>query len=213
LDVPRPAGRPQLDPGELSRRKHAILDATLRLVAARGASAVRLRDVARESGVSVGLLQYYFDSRDQLIREAFDQHARDVVDLVTLAGDVSATPTARLTAVIEAAVLRPGLRHSAALWMEFVTAGLHDDQLRALLAGAYEAWQDLLAEVVQAGTEAGEFRPLLPPETVVACLVAMIDGFELAVAIDVADLTPAAIAEKLMDAATALLAPQRRAMA
>lgn len=158
--------------------------------------------------MSVGLLQYYFDSRDQLIREAFDQHARDVVDLVTLAGDVSATPRARLAAVIEAAVLRPDLRHSAALWMEFVTAGLHDDQLRVLLAGAYEAWRDLLAEVVRAGTEAGEFRPLLPPETVVACLVALIDGFELAVAIDVADATPAAIAEKLKDAATALLTGQ-----
>jgi AcrR family transcriptional regulator len=208
LEVPRPAGRPPLGPGELSRRKRAILDAALRLVAARGAGAVRLRDVAHESGVSVGLLQYYFDSRDQLIREAFDQHARDVVDLVTLAGDVSATPGARLGAVIEAAVLRPDLRHSAALWMEFVTAGLHDDQLRALLAGAYEAWRDLLAEVVRAGTEAGEFRPLLPPETVVACLVALLDGFELAVAIDVADATPAAIAEKLKDAAGVLLTGQ-----
>jgi hypothetical protein len=52
---------------------------------------------------------------------------------------------------------------------------------------------------------AGEFRPLLPAETVVACLVALIDGFELAVAIDVADATPTAIADKLKDAATALL--------
>jgi AcrR family transcriptional regulator len=209
LDVHRPAGRPPLPPGELSRRKQAILDATLRLVAAQGAGAVRLRDVARESGVSVGSLQYYFDSRDQLIREAFDQHAREVVELVALAGDASATPTARLAAVIDAAVLRPDLRFSAALWMEFVTAGLHDGQLRPLLAGTYEAWRDLLAEVVRAGTESGEFRPRLPPETVVTCLVALIDGFELAVAIDVADATPAAITGKVKDAATALLAVQR----
>ncbi len=196
---------PPLRAGELTRRKRAILDAALRLVAAQGAGAVRLRDVARESGVSVGSLQYYFDSRDQLIREAFDQHAREVVDLVTLAGDVSATPGARLAAIIDAAVLRPDLRFSAALWMEFVTAGLHDDQLRPLLGGAYEAWRELLAEVVRAGTASGEFRPLLPPQTVVACLVALIDGFELAVAVDVADATPAAIAGKLKDAATALL--------
>ena len=209
MEVPRPAGRPPLDPGELSRRKRAILDATLGLVAARGADAVRLRDVARASGVSVGSLQYYFDSRDQLIREAFDQHAREVVDMVTLAGDVSAPSRARLYAVLEAATLRPDLRRSSALWMEFITAGLHDDQLRALLEGAYGAWRDLLAEVVRAGTETGEFSPLLPAETVVACLVALIDGFELAVAIDVADATPDAIAEKLKDAATALLTGQR----
>ena len=209
MEVSRPAGRPPLDPGELSRRKRAILDATLDLVAAQGADAVRLRDVARASGVSVGSLQYYFDSRDQLIREAFDQHAREVVDMVTLAGDVSAPPRARLYAVLEAATLRPDLRRSAALWMEFITAGLHDDQLRALLEGAYEAWRDLLAEVVRAGTETGEFSPRLPAETVVACLVALIDGFELAVAIDVAGATPDAIADKLKDAATALLTGQR----
>jgi len=209
VEVSRPSGRPPLPPDELSRRKRAILEVTLRLVADQGAAAVRLRDVARAAGVSVGSLQYYFDSRDELIRAAFDQHARDVVDLVGLAGDASATPPARLAAVIEAAVLRPDLRRSAALWMEFVTAGLHDAQLRALLEGAYEAWRDLLAEVVRAGTETGDFRPLLPPQTVVACLVALIDGFELAVAIDVADATPAAIAEKIKDAATALLTAER----
>jgi AcrR family transcriptional regulator len=209
VEVSRPSGRPPLPPDELSRRKHAILEATLRLVAGQGAAAVRLRDVARAAGVSVGSLQYYFDSRDELIRAAFDQHARDVVDLVARAGDASAAPPARLAAVIEAAVLRPDLRQSAALWMEFVTAGLHDAQLRALLEGAYEAWRDLLAEVVRAGTETGDFRPLLPPRTVVACLVALIDGFELAVAIDVADATPAAIAEKIKDAATALLTGER----
>ena len=162
MEVSRPSGRPPLPAGELSRRKRVILEATLGLVAAEGAATVRLRDVARASGVSVGSLQYYFDSRDQLIREAFDQHARDVVELVALAGDASAPPPTRLAAVIEAAVLRPDLRQSAALWMEFVTAGLHDDELRALLAGAYEAWRELLAEVVRSGTETGDFRPLLP---------------------------------------------------
>ena len=207
LEVTRPSGRPALQAAELSRRKRAILDTALGLVADQGTGAVRLRDVARESGVSVGSLQYYFDSRDQLIREAFDQHARAVVDLVTVAGDVSATPGARLAAVLEASMLRRDLRRSAALWMEFVTAGLHDEALRALLAGTYEAWRDLLAEVVRAGTESGEFRPLLPPETVVACLVALIDGFELAVAIDVADATPAAIVRKL-EATAAVLTGQ-----
>ena len=57
---------------------------------------------------------------------------------------------------------------------------------------------------MRAGTEAGEFRPLLPAESVVACLVALIDGFELAVAIDVADATPAAILERLQGAAALL---------
>src|SRR5262249_52427276 len=125
--------------------------------------------------------------------------------LVSLVDDRTAAPWTRLAAVLEAAVLRPDLRRSAALWMEFIAAGRRDDELRDLLAGTYEAWRDLLAEVGRAGTAGGDSRPSLPRETVVACLVALIDGFELAVAIKVEDATPAAIADKLKDAASALL--------
>jgi len=75
--------------------------------------------------------QYYFESRDQLIQEAFDQHARHVIEVVRLADDPLATPWDRLTALLEAAVLRRDLRQSAALWMEFTSASLHDTELRA----------------------------------------------------------------------------------
>jgi AcrR family transcriptional regulator len=202
----RPAGRPPLPAEELTRRKRAILDATLVLVAAKGTDAVRLRDVARAAGVSVGSLQYYFESRDQLIQEAFDQHARQVIDVVRQADDPLAAPWDRLVALLEAAVMRRDLRQSAALWMEFTSASLHDEQLRALVKGTYEAWRNLLAEIVGCGIEAGTFRPVLSPDLVVSCLVALIDGFELAVAIDVHDATPQAVLEKLAGTARVLLA-------
>jgi AcrR family transcriptional regulator len=202
---PRAAGRPPLAGDELARRKRAILDVTLSLVAAKGADAVRLRDVACEAGVSAGLLQYYFDSRDQLIRDAFDQHARAVIDAVTMADDPVAPPWARLEAMFGAVMLRPDLGRSSALWMEFTSASLHDEQLRMLLKGTYEAWRALLAEIVARGIETEAFRPSLPPELVVSCLVALIDGFELAVAIDVHDATPAGIREKLTGTARLLL--------
>lgn len=208
MEVPRPAGRPLLDPGELARRKRAILDVTLSLIAARGTDAVRLRDVARESAVSVGSLQYYFGSRDQLIHEAFSQYARDSLDLIGRADNLTASAWERLTAVLQVVATRPHLARTAALWMEFISAGLHDEGMRALLLDTQEAWRDLLRRVVRAGLDSGEFRPALPPETAVICLVALIDGFDLAVAIQVQDATPAAIAAKLTDAARALLAPR-----
>lgn len=205
MELSRPSGRPPLDPAELARRKRAILDVTLGLIAARGTDAVRLRDVARGSRVSVGSLQYYFDSRDQLIREAFSQHAQDSLDLIARADDATATAWERLAAVLQVVATRPGLARTAALWMEFISAGLHDEELRTLLLGTQEAWRDLIRRVVLAGMDSGEFRPALPPETVVVCLVALIDGFDLSVAIRSEDATPDVIAAKLKDAATALL--------
>lgn len=210
MEVRRPPGRPLLDPAELAQRKRAILEAALGLIAARGAGAVRLRDVARESAVSVGSLQYYFGSRDQLIREAFRQYARDSLDLIGRADVPAATGWERLTAVLRVIATRPGLTRTARLWMEFNAAGLHDERLRALLLDTQEAWRGLLRRVVLAGVGSGEFRPALAPETVVICLVALIDGFDLAMAAGVEDATSAAIAANLSDAATALLAPGAR---
>jgi hypothetical protein len=63
---------------------------------------------------------------------------------------------------------------------------------------------DPLNASLEASKLYGEVKP-----PIVACLVALIDGFELAVAIDAADATPAAIAGKLKDAATALLTGER----
>jgi len=46
---------------------------------------------------------------------------------------------------------------------------------------------------------------LLPPDAVVACLLALIDGFELAAIIEAGGAKPAAIVEQLKDTERVLL--------
>ncbi len=60
--VRRPDGR---------RRRQAIIDATLRLIARDGVRAVRHRAVAAEAGVPVSATTYYFSDIGELLREAF----------------------------------------------------------------------------------------------------------------------------------------------
>src|SRR4029453_5628554 len=65
------AGR---DPPELPAaegRRAAILEATLRVIAAGGVDDVTHRRVAAEAGVPLGSTTYYFASRDDLVRDAF----------------------------------------------------------------------------------------------------------------------------------------------
>ena len=59
-------------------RRHSIAEAVFRLAAARGADAVSLRDVAGEAGVSLGMVQHYFRSKDEMLLFALD-HMRDRV--------------------------------------------------------------------------------------------------------------------------------------
>lgn len=55
-----------------TRRRREIADALWRVVAEHGADAVSLRRVAAEAGVSMGLVQHYFRSRDEMLLFAFE---------------------------------------------------------------------------------------------------------------------------------------------
>ena len=52
-------------------RRSTILDATLRLIATDGVDSVTHRRVAAAADVALGSTTYYFESREQLLREAF----------------------------------------------------------------------------------------------------------------------------------------------
>ena len=56
----------------VEERREQILEAAARVISERGADGTRLADIARKAGVSIGLIQHYFNTRDELLAEAFD---------------------------------------------------------------------------------------------------------------------------------------------
>ena len=69
---PRRRGRPRgrTEQGEHTRRH--VYEVAIRLIATRGWQQTTLRDVAREAGVSVGLLYRYFPSKQAVVLERVD---------------------------------------------------------------------------------------------------------------------------------------------
>ncbi|XVQ06321.1 TetR family transcriptional regulator [Spirillospora sp. CA-255316] len=65
-------------PGDLTGRAR-IRDAALRLFAERGIAAATIRDIAKEAGVSSGLVRHHFGSKEAL-RDACDTYATDRVN-------------------------------------------------------------------------------------------------------------------------------------
>ena len=57
-----------------SDRREQILRAALTLIAAEGVAGITHRRIAEEAGVPLGSTTYYFESLDQLLREAFVHH-------------------------------------------------------------------------------------------------------------------------------------------
>ncbi|HTO56220.1 MAG TPA: TetR family transcriptional regulator [Pseudomonadales bacterium] len=66
------------DPRPPEDRRATILDATLRLIATDGVDAVTHRRVAAAAGVPLGSTTYYFESREQLLRESFRRYLEQI---------------------------------------------------------------------------------------------------------------------------------------
>jgi AcrR family transcriptional regulator len=70
--VPRQADHEQ--------RRRQIADALVRIAATRGLHNAGMREVAAEAGVSVRLIQYYFGTKEELLRFTVEHLARQLAD-------------------------------------------------------------------------------------------------------------------------------------
>ncbi|MFF2247044.1 TetR/AcrR family transcriptional regulator [Arthrobacter sp. NPDC058130] len=87
-------GTKTVNSGEQIDRQSRILEAALDLLSRHGISGVNMRAVAREAGVALGLVNYYYEDKLSLIRAALrrvDEH-----DLMLVAPDPSSDPDEQL---------------------------------------------------------------------------------------------------------------------
>jgi AcrR family transcriptional regulator len=87
-------GTNTVNSGEQLDRQSRILEAALDLLSRHGIAGVSMRAVAREAGVALGLVNYYYDDKTTLIRAAL--HRVDEHDLLLVTPDPSATPDEQL---------------------------------------------------------------------------------------------------------------------
>src|SRR5438132_938914 len=105
-----------------SEKRLHVLRAAIEVLAERGYEGVRMQDVARAAGVSVGLLQHYFGTKEALLSEAFDQMSRDRLSKYEASIETEQHPWERIVALVDALVLDPQLMRNSALWTEFVAS-------------------------------------------------------------------------------------------
>lgn len=174
--MPRTAGD-----GEAQRDQ--ILTSAVELLAEHGAASLRLRDVAKTAGVSVGMIQYYFDGRDRLVEDAFRRYSEDVIARLHVVASSPGDPWHKLTALCEVAAGGANVHRRSTVWLNLVDTGIRDTGLRGVALDIYEAWVDAFHQLVRDGCERGSFRDATDPVAVAEQLVAIVDGLDVASAI------------------------------
>jgi AcrR family transcriptional regulator len=175
VDVPR-----RLD-GEKAQR---IIAAMRTSVATRGAAAATFDHVAREAGVSRGLLHYYFGSKEQLlvevVRRDCDDRIAAMAERFAAAGDADAIVDA-LVVGLEEFMDEPG---SQAVVYEMLSASRHSEEIRVELAELYRRWREFLADALREKEREGTVSLEADPESVASMLFALGDGFGIQVISD-----------------------------
>src|SRR5712671_7291805 len=83
---PRKRGRPAGPTAQGTAARDRLYATATQLIAARGYEATTLRDIAKEAGVSVGLLYRYFPSKQAVVVHLYDELAAEYAARATEMG-------------------------------------------------------------------------------------------------------------------------------
>jgi AcrR family transcriptional regulator len=134
--------------GEQVDRQSRILEAALGLLSRHGIAGVNMRAVAREAGVALGLVNYYYEDKLSLIRAAL--HRIDQHDLMLVAPDPELPPEEQLRKALRR-VAGPDLLTTQYLSLRlhlWALAQAHED-FASINAAAFERYLDGLATLIR----------------------------------------------------------------
>ncbi len=166
---------------ELSGDKAArIVEAMRASVAVRGAVGSTFDQVAREAGVSRGLLHYYFGTKERLLVEVVKRHCEvthdQIEEAVGNAGSgedvVAALVTSYQQLVLEDV-------STSALHFELVTLAQRNEEIAAELAEMGRLTRSHLAGLLRDKQDAGVLALHGDPEDVAGLLFALADGLTM----------------------------------
>jgi TetR/AcrR family transcriptional repressor of bet genes len=116
-------------------RRQQIIDAVVRITTTGGLQAATFRSIAREAGVSVRLVQYYFGTKDELLADTLLEVGKRSVQRISRAiGDLGTSPSPRetITTIFDQFLPIDHEREEAMLvFIALRTAALTDDSLRS----------------------------------------------------------------------------------
>ncbi|MFN8215014.1 MAG: TetR/AcrR family transcriptional regulator [Solirubrobacterales bacterium] len=171
---------------ELSGDKaQRIVDAMRTSVAQRGAAGSTFEHVAREAGVSRGLLHYYFGTKERLLVEVVRRDAElriarldELLAQARTVDDVLDGLVASLTDMIDN---DPGF---FLLLFELFSAGRRNPDIQREVGQLFERTRSHVAEVLRAKESEGVISLRFGAEAVVSYLFALADGLALQVLSD-----------------------------
>jgi AcrR family transcriptional regulator len=161
-----------------ARREELVL-AAWRVIAARGIDEVTIREIARESGYSSGVLAHYFENKDDLLAHALQlSHTRIQKRYDAEVG--KPVPVDALKGILlDNLPLDEQRELETRIEMSFWARALRNKALHEIQQQESETLRELLRGLIENAREDGSIAPEHEIEDVIELLGAVIDGVSL----------------------------------
>ncbi len=142
---------------ELAVKNYKILAfATLKLCTGKGFQAMSIRDLSRESGLSLGALYYYFSGKDEIIKIIHEHGQHFIQEFFPKKISDVENPREKLYKAIEAYIILSELSSDIFLFFLMETKNLPAELKR--IPTQVEIWvENLFKEILNDGKKAGIF--------------------------------------------------------
>ncbi|HKB50034.1 MAG TPA: TetR/AcrR family transcriptional regulator [Solirubrobacterales bacterium] len=166
---------------ELSGEKaQRIIDAMRESVAKRGAAGSTFEHVAREAGVSRGLLHYYFGTKERLLVEVVRRDAE--IRVARLDEPLGKAETVDDVIDVLLASLTDLIDNEPAFFLllyELFSAGRRNPEIQHEVGQLFDRTRSHVAEILEVKEREGVLSLRYDAEAIVAYLFAVADGFAL----------------------------------
>jgi TetR/AcrR family fatty acid metabolism transcriptional regulator len=160
-------------------KRERIINAAVKVFAAKGFYCARVSDVAKEAGVADGTIYLYFDSKEDLLRGLYEENMAKINEgvrgIVLSDGPVFSRIALFFEAYAQFALDDPAL--AEVLTVEIRESGKFMNEFAAPMFG--EFLRSLMTLIVE-GQESGDFRADLTPRTVARAMFGAMDELALA---------------------------------
>ncbi|HEY7076283.1 MAG TPA: TetR family transcriptional regulator C-terminal domain-containing protein [Solirubrobacteraceae bacterium] len=157
-------------------RRDELLTAAREVIQRNGFASATVGEITRTAGASLGLLNYHFASKDDVVAEAFAAVAREELDELAEISRRYGDPAERLAAFLDMSEWSD--RESWRLWVDAWGEAVHAEALRETLERFNAGWRAVLAEVLADGARAGCWE-CEDPDDAASRLVMVVDGIGL----------------------------------
>lgn len=143
-----------------AERKNEIAAAAVEAFADNGFSETTVQQIADEAGMSKGNIYLYFDSKDEVLRQVFENFRTALHDTLDRTLESSRSPTGKIEELIGGLTdLVESNRSTIKVLFDFWSHSLHDSEQNLIDYGTfYDRIESKLERLLEEGVEQGVFR-------------------------------------------------------